>query len=137
MIKYERELFNLIKERIADDLQVSEHKMSKYDCYSLVHNSDIELKCRNIHYDDLLIEKAKYDALIQRAAMFGTIPVYINSTPIGVWSFRLSELPEPKWEERRMPKTTHFTNNNMIVKMVGYYNISLGKDITELLGLSK
>lgn len=137
MIKYERELFNLIKERIADDLKVSEHKMSKYDCYSLAHNSDIELKCRNLHYDDLLIEKAKYDALIERATMFGTVPVYINSTPNGVWSFRLSELPEPSWEERRMPKTTHFTNNNMIVKMVGYYNISLGKDITELLGLTK
>lgn len=137
MIKYERELFNLIKERIADDLKVSEHKMSKYDCYSLAHNSDIELKCRNLHYDDLLIEKAKYDALIERATMFGTIPVYINSTPSGVWSFRLSELPEPRWEERRMPKTTHFTNNNMIVKMVGYYNISLGKNITGLLGLTK
>lgn len=137
MIKYERELFNLIKEKIADDLKVSEHKMSKYDCYSLSQNSDIELKCRNLHYDDLLIEKAKYDALIERATMFGTIPVYINSTPNGVWSFRLSELPEPTWEERRMPKTTHFTNNNMIVKMVGYYNISLGKNITGLLGLTK
>ena len=103
MVKYERELFNLIKERIADDLKVSEHNMSKYDCYSLAHNSDIELKCRNLHYDDLLIEKAKYDALIERAAMFGTLPVYINSTPNGVWSFRLSELPEPKWEVRWMP----------------------------------
>lgn len=137
MVKYERELFNLIKNRIAEDLKVSEHKMSKYDCYSLIHNSDIELKCRNLHYDDLLIEKAKYNALIERAAMFGTFPVYINSTPNGVWSFLLSKLPEPNWEERRMPKTTHFANNNMIVKMVGYYNISLGRDITELLGLSK
>jgi len=34
-----------------------------------------------------------------------------------------------------MPKTTHFSNNNMIVKVVGYYNILQGKDITDLLGL--
>ncbi len=135
MIKYERELFNLIKERIADDLKVSEHKMSKYDCYSLSYNADIELKCRNVHYDDLVIEKIKYDALIARAAMFNTRPIYINSTPLGVWSFRLDELAEPAWEDRRMPKTTYFANNNMIVKVVGYYNISLGKNITDLLGL--
>ncbi len=109
--------------------------MSKYDCYSISYNADIELKCRNRHYNDLVIEKIKYDALVARASMFGTVPVYINSTPIGVWSFRLTELPEPSWEERRMPKTTHFSNNNMIVKVVGYYNISLGKNITDLLGL--
>lgn len=135
MIKYERELFKLIKERMAPDLELSEHQMSKYDCYSLLFNSDIELKCRNRHYNDLVIEKIKYDALIARAAMFGTFPVYINSTPLGVWSFRLTELPEPEWSERRMPKTTAFSNNNMIVKIVGYYNISLGKNITGLLGL--
>jgi hypothetical protein len=67
--------------------------------------------------------------------MFGTRPIYINSTPLGVWSFRLDELAEPTWEDRRMPKTTYFANNNMIVKVVGYYNISLGKNITDLLGL--
>ena len=135
MIKYERELFKLIKQHLAHDLEESEHKMSKYDCYSLSYNADIELKCRNVHYDDLVIEKIKYDALIARASMFNTRPIYINSTPLGVWSFRLDELSEPAWEERRMPKTTHFANNNMIVKVVGYYNISLGKNITDLLGL--
>ena len=135
MIKYERELFKLIKERLAPDLELSEHQMSKYDCYSISYNADIELKCRNRHYNDLVIEKIKYDALVARASMFGTVPVYINSTPTGVWSFRLTELPEPSWEERRMPKTTHFSDNNMIVKVVGYYNISQGKDITDLLGL--
>jgi hypothetical protein len=135
MVKYERELFKLIKQHLAQDLEESEHKMSKYDCYSLSYNADIELKCRNSHYDDLVIEKIKYDALIARAAMFNTRPIYINATPLGVLSFRLDELDEPAWEERRMPKTTYFSNNNMIVKVVGYYNVSLGKNITDLLGL--
>lgn len=135
MIKYERELFKLIKERMVPDLEVSELQMSEYDCYSLHLNADIELKCRNKHYDDLVIEKYKYEKLILRSEKFGTIPIYINSTPVGVWSFRLTELPEPDWSERRMPKTTAFTNNNMIIKVVGYYNISQGKNITDLLGL--
>lgn len=135
MIKYERELFKLIKERLAPDLELSEHPMSKYDCYSISYNADIELKCRNRHYNDLVIEKIKYDALIARASMFGTVPIYINSTPDGVWSFHLAELQEPAWEQRHMPKTTHFADNNMIVKIVGYYNISQGKNITGLLGL--
>jgi hypothetical protein len=131
----ELQLFELLKERLMPDLEYSQHTMSRYDCYSLEYNADIELKCRNLHYDDLLIEKIKYDALVARAAMFGTRPIYINSTPLGVWSFRLDELSEPAWEERRMPKTTYFSNNNMIVKVVGYYNVSLGKNITDLLGL--
>ena len=32
MIKYERELFKLIKERMVTDLEVSELQMSEYDC---------------------------------------------------------------------------------------------------------
>ena len=134
MVKYERGLFKRVKQYIANDLEKSEHNTSRYDCYSLSYGADIELKCRNVHYDDLLIEKSKYETLIARADKFKTNPIYINSTPLGVWLFRLDELDEPVWEERRMPRTTHFYNNNMIVKLVGYYNISLGKNITDLLG---
>jgi hypothetical protein len=135
MILRERDLFNLVKLHIAPDLEISEHRTSEYDCYSLIYNADIELKCRRSHYDDLVIEKAKYESLIKRSAMFKTKPIYINSTPNGVWSFRLDEMDEPLWSDRKMPTTTHFRNKNVIVKVVGYYNISLGKDITALLGL--
>lgn len=129
----ESHLFDLIKQFVIPDLLPSEVKMSRYDCYSLEHNVDIELKCRNRHYDDLIIEKKKYDALIERSSNHGTNPLYINSTPVGVWAFRLLDIEEPKWEERGMPKTSEFRQRQFITKVVGYYNISSGKDITDLL----
>jgi len=132
-IANESQLFDLIKQFVIPDLLPSEVKMSRYDCYSLEHNVDIELKCFKKHYDDLLIEKKKYDALIERSSNHGTNPLYINSTPVGVWAFRLLDIEEPKWEERAMPKTSEFRQRQFITKVVGYYNISSGKDITDLL----
>lgn len=123
----ETELFEFLQKKIPD-LKLSEFKYSKYDCYSEKNNIDIELKCRRTHYDDLLIEKAKYDALIKRSNNFNTKPFYINSTPEGIWAFDLSKF-SPKWEERRMPRTTDFSNNNKINKEVGYLNINEGKKI--------
>ena len=133
LFRKEQELFDALKERVIDDLTKSEFTMSKYDCYSEKHGIDIELKCRYTHYDDLVIEKIKYDALMERAKIFGFRPVYINSTPEGVWAFRLDELPEPKWSFKGMPKTTEFQNRNFVSKQVGYYKISSGVDISDLL----
>ena len=135
MILQEKDLFELVKKYILPDLQESEYKVSKYDCYSLEKRIDIELKCRRTHYDDLVIEKMKFDALILRSDKYNTTPVYINSTPKGVWSFQISMLPEPTWKGRKMPTTTDFSNNSMIIKQVGYYNVSLGKDLTTILKL--
>ena len=123
----ERQLFEFVKTMLRD-LKMSEYKFSKYDCYSETYKMDIELKCRRTHYDDLLIEWAKYDALMQRAIKFQTRPVYINSTPIGIWVFYLDD-QYIQWEERDMPRTTDFNNNEKISKKVGYLNINNGKKI--------
>ena len=123
LIRNERELFNYLKETHISDLETCRDEFSFYDCYSVDTKSDIELKCRKTHYDELLIEKSKYDNLLSRAIEFRTTPLYINSTPFGVYVFNLTELPVPMWEERRMPKTTEFANREKIIKVVGYLNI--------------
>lgn len=129
----EDHLYDLLKKNLLEDLSPSEEKTSRYDCYSIEHNIDIELKCRKKHYDELLIEKKKYDALALRAFKYGTSPVYINSTPQGVWAFRLLEIEEPSWEKRGMPKTSEFNQRQFVTKIVGYYNIIIGNDITDLI----
>jgi len=129
----EKELFTALKDSFMPDLEKSDNPMARYDCYSLAHNIDIELKCRRKHYDDLLIEKKKYDALLLRASNFGTDPVYINSTPSGVWVFRLTVVPEPEWEIRGMPKTSEFRQRQFIDKVVRYYNVVKGTEITDKL----
>ena len=89
----------------------------------------MELKSRNTHYDDLLIEKDKYDGLISGAFFFNYMPAYVNSTPEGVWLFDLKELPEPVWEDRWLPQNTEFSNRGNKTKVVGYLHIKDGKEL--------
>lgn len=131
MIQNEQELFDFLKARHIKDLEPSEHKYSKYDCYSESKNIDLELKCRQAHYDDLLIEKDKYDSLLARATQYGTKPYYVNSTPEGIFVFNLSTLPTPEWEVRLMPKTSHFSNREKVEKVVGYLSIKKGLKLLE------
>ena len=125
--KNEESLFNYLKDRYIPDLDWSEGEYSHHDCYSQSLSVDIELKCRNTHYDDLLIEKYKYEKLMSRAERFGTLAVYISQTPEGIFAFNLSKLPEPQWETRGMPKTSHFNQRQFIDKEVGYLHIDYAK----------
>lgn len=131
MISKEKDLFEFLKVRYIPDLRDSDDKFSKYDCYSEELKLDIELKCRKTHYDNLLIEKSKYDYLVSRSARFNTRAFYVNSTPDGVYAFNLSSLPEPEWEDRMMPKTSHFSDRNKVIKKVGYINVSKARKIYE------
>ena len=88
-IASEQQLFEFVKDNFINDLQPSETSTSRYDCFSEKYQMDIELKCRRKHYEGLIIEKGKYDALMKRCQTHGTTPVYINSTPNGVWGFYL------------------------------------------------
>lgn len=86
----------------------------------------VELKYRYTHYDDLLIQKDKYDSLLSRE---GNIR-YICQTPKGIYSFDLRKIPEPKWMKERYPKSTYFDNEEThIDKMVGYIHISQSKKL--------
>ena len=130
IFRKESELFEFLKKSHIHDLQTCEDNYSFYDCYSAEKQLDIELKCRHTHYDELLIEKMKYDHLLERALEFRTRPLYINSTPFGVYVFDLTKIPAPNWEERKMPSTTYFSNREKIIKVVGYLHI---KDAKQLL----
>jgi len=103
-------------------------QFSYRDAYSKRFNLTIELKCRRTHYQDILIEKYKWDNLIRYKNIR-----YVNSTPKGVFSFDLKELPEPDWQDHKMPKQTDFQDRNFVFKKVGYLPIEDAKDITFLL----
>jgi hypothetical protein len=125
----ENDLFNWIKKNFIKDLKPSEKPTSRYDCFSEQYNLDIELKCRRTHYPDLIIEKKKYDALMHRSKEFGTIPVYINSTPEGVWAFYVNDI-KIDWQNKLLPKQTDFSDNTFIEKRIGYLTIDKGIELT-------
>lgn len=129
MLLKEPELFAFLKEFYYPDLRMSEDKFSKHDCISDIHKAYIELKSRNTHYDDLLIEKIKYDAILEAAKALALSPLYINSTPEGMWSFNIGDMPEPVWEDRWLPAKTEFPNGGNKTKIVGYLHIKDGKKL--------
>ncbi|CAB4136500.1 hypothetical protein UFOVP309_19 [uncultured Caudovirales phage] len=125
----EIDLFNYLVENVYPDLVKAKNQMSKWDCYSVSTGHRIELKCRQKHYETLLLEKKKFDAMIQECEKHLDIPIYINSTPKGVFSFNL-HLILPDWElNSRNPATTQFGNTQKIEKEVTYLEITKAKQL--------
>ena len=118
----EKELFKHLVDCCYADLVMARSKMSRWDCYSPDTYHRIELKCRAVHYDTLLIEKKKYDAMIDKCKENLDIPIYINSTPKGVYRFNLY-IVQPVWEIQYHNKTTQFSNTNKIPKEVAMLDI--------------
>jgi hypothetical protein len=108
----EEQLFNYLKKYYIYDLTKSEDKFSSYDCFSSTYKCVIELKCRNKHYDNLMLEKIKYDSLNKMNCK----AFYINSTPEGIFVFNINDI-KPNWiTDNSMPKQTEFENNNKVEK---------------------
>ena len=121
----EPQLFDYLKENYYPDLEKSE-EFDNWDCISLEAKMFIELKSRRTHYPDLLIEESKYQGLLLAAGIRSLTPWYINSTPAGVWGFNLTDIPQPKWEEKWLPITTEFENRTKRTKLVGFLKLEDG-----------
>lgn len=116
----EQDLFDFLKADLYPDLVKSPGIYDAFDCISEAAGHYIELKCRHTHYPTLLIEEMKYRKLITQAAERDLVPFYINSTPLGVFSFDLMDIAEPEWFSHWMPATTEFSRSNKVSKLVGY-----------------
>lgn len=122
----EADLFDWLKGNVYPDLVKSRNQMSRWDCYSPSKGHRIELKCRKKHYDTLLLEKKKFDAMLDECSKHFDVPTYINSTPNGVWKFNLIFIRKT-WEVNyKNPATTQFSNTNKVAKEVTYLNINEG-----------
>ena len=123
----EETLFLRLKEVLIPDLERAVDEFSSFDCTSKILNAHIELKCRHTHYSSLLIEKSKYDRLMEIAKTNLMAPLYINSTPEGVWAFNLLKFDNITWTEQdNLPATTEFDNKEKVTKAVGFLPIEDG-----------
>jgi hypothetical protein len=128
----EKELFNKLKELYMPDLVSSVNAYSTYDCFSMQKQLFIELKCRNTHYENLMIEQSKYARLKYEAGERGLVPTYICSTPQGVWVFDL-RLFEPVWKDQTdLPISTEFENKAKRTKSVGFLPITMGSRLSKI-----
>lgn len=124
----EDELFSELKKKIINDL-VKKDQFSRTDCSSVEFDATIELKCRKTHYQQLMIERDKYNAIKNSPTKNKR---YINSTPEGVFSFDIDKIKEPEWIYIPCPKTTEFANRNKVNKEVGLIDINDAKDISKI-----
>tara|TARA_R110000868_G_scaffold228765_2_gene481689 strand:+ start:458 stop:841 length:384 start_codon:yes stop_codon:yes gene_type:complete len=113
-------LFEFLKLNLYPDLEKAPGIFDAFDCHSAKAGHFIELKCRQTHYTTLLIEQQKYRKLITQSYHRELLPFYINSTPLGIFSFDLTEMDEPEWFTMQMPATTEFAKTEKIDKIVGY-----------------
>ena len=121
MIENEQELFNYIKGWYLSDLKKSADQYDNHDCTSTIYRLHIELKCRHTHYDELILEKDKYDSLVALAKSLGFTPFYINSTPNGIYAFNLRKITVT-WTTKRLPAKT-FWDGSTVDKEIALLHI--------------
>jgi hypothetical protein len=116
----ENDLYLFLKDNLYFDLEMSSNEKCSYDSFSRYYKHIVELKCRRTHYDELLLEKYKYDSLMS----LGCQIYYANYTPKGfVYIFDLNKV-QVEWLSKTMPSTTDFENTNKKEKEVGFLNIN-------------
>ena len=124
MINREEELIDLLKKVLDSDIRTADHQFSPFDAYSPKLDKYIELKCRRVHYADMLLEKKKFDNLIALGDF-----LYICSTPKGVFQWEVTQSTEINWIKKNLPKTTAFGKTQWISKEIGYLLIKDAKVI--------
>lgn len=78
-----------------------------------------------------MIEKHKYDSVTAECAKHNDVPVYINSTPEGIYAFNMQD-HNGIWEIRSVPKTTQFASREFVSKEVGYFHIEEGYTLLKI-----
>ena len=126
----EEELYQHLKRTSIWSLEKMEYAFSHWDCTAFYETQlgrvdyILELKCRDAHYGEMMIEQVKYDWLIEEAGKRSARPAYINWTPQGIFSWDLYRVKEPIWTPQMLPATTEFENTEWIQKVVGYLPIA-------------
>ena len=127
----EKKLFQLVKNFYIPDLidLNEEDESSPIDWYSPGLDCWIESKCRTKHFDHLMIEKKKWDALKEKRQSY-----YICSTEEGVFEFDITSIvDEPVWDYDYFKKTTQFDNNKYIPKLQAKLSRYKSKQIKDFL----
>jgi hypothetical protein len=125
----EADLFTWLKDTTYPDLEKEKSRYSRHDCVSKDKEQYIELKCRRAHYDTLLIEKKKYDSILNKATENNSEAIYICSTPEGVWKFDIRNI-KLTWETNYLnPATTYFAHGGRVAKEVSYIPLEFGKKL--------
>lgn len=85
-----------------------------------------DVKNRNKEYKDMMVEKKKYDYLLERCEFHkdkNLKPLYINTIDRKVIAWDLSQFPDLEWKWELLPKTTS-KQSEKILKEVAYLPVN-------------
>jgi hypothetical protein len=107
-------------------------KFSRYDAFDKERGIMLEIKCRNKHYDDTMMEKIKYEWNRDFAKANGLEFIYAVSMPVTggykLYVFDPINMEDEdeydfKWHTKKLPKNTEFRGSDWVDKEVGYLHI--------------
>ena len=127
----ERDTAQLLKYIYPDLRPKSLNQFNPTDYVSDKIGIDFELKNRNEGYGAYLIEKDKYDVLMEC-----NIGYYICTGGNGIYCFDVKKYTNENklyWRTELHNKTTEFEDNRKVPKEVDYWNISEAENLNILL----
>tara|TARA_X000001388_G_scaffold18250_1_gene11556 strand:+ start:936 stop:1556 length:621 start_codon:yes stop_codon:yes gene_type:complete len=118
----EANIIKYINSKAGTEFTLAEDKYSTYDAEEPRYIA--EIKIRNKHYADCLIEFDKYMANKGVADIEGKHFLYIVAVNPHIYVFNIHKLGKIKWEDREMPRNSHFGGyEDKKIKKVGYINV--------------
>lgn len=133
-----RERILLQKLSEVKDFQVvkfsNESGYAKWDAVIMSGNSiclaESKIRFYNIStFNGWIIEKNKYDFLIEQYQKHKAIPLYINFHNDGIQIWDLSKIMEPIWSEQQLPKNSQDEDEEIEIKIVGELDSKLSEHI--------
>jgi hypothetical protein len=124
-------IIDILNEAGYDFESVSD-RFSRYDAFDKERGIMLEIKCRNKHYEDTMLEKGKYEWNRDFALANGLEFLYAVSMPVDgghkLYVFDPVTLEEEedydfKWHTKKLPKNTDFSGSEWVDKEVGYLHI--------------
>ena len=97
------------------ELKLPDNDSSRYDAYGLTPKGKkcvIEMKFRNKYYETKMLEKDKYDALMEIEAE--VIKIYFVADTKGNYLYWLNNLKMPKTVKKYCPDTTMWTKKRLL-----------------------
>ena len=114
------------------NFEAMDNKFSRYDAFDPELGIMLEIKCRNKHYDDTMLEKMKYDWNKEFAAENGFEFFYAVTMPtdgghhlylFDPINMETEDNYDFKWHTKKLPEKTTFSGSKWIDKEVGYLHI--------------
>jgi len=130
----------ILLQRLIDfkDLELikfsQEDSYAKWDAVIMSGNNKclIESKVRSYNistFNGWIIEKNKYDFLIEQYQKHKAIPLYINFHNDGIQIWDLSKIKEPIWGKQQLPKNSQDEDEEIKTKIVGELDGKLSEHI--------